>query len=237
MEGCKIFPRESNKPGFCFRIFHPENKSIYSTKGLKGESLSAKLPNTLNECVIRSKDVSVGKEWMILLQKVCEDGNGTPPSLEENILPKLEEKTSIPKLNDDKVSKVKSLEENLLTSEQPTMNSKVEIPKTKIEDLEPQNFTDIHPIIVTDNSLRATIKVDELKLDEETSNSSTKEKDSPNYVGSETEIESIGSTDEDDPYREGWADLKTIKGWKSYWFITANGLLLFFENEKVFNFF
>jgi hypothetical protein len=42
--------------GFCFKISHPDSKSIYATRGLKGESLaSMKVPGNLQECILRCK--------------------------------------------------------------------------------------------------------------------------------------------------------------------------------------
>lgn len=251
LKGCKVSIRESSKPGFCFRIFHPENKSIYSTKGLKGEVLnSAKLPGSLNECVIRSKDISVGKEWMTLIQKSSEKEeelitkeiiNGQLPPIDEtpSLLLKFEEKIQ-PRIPEEEKPIISP--SDLLPSNPNSIVPKVEIQKSSYEEQNVEQFSsepnsssssssEPSKIILTDHSLRATIRIDEAPQVEELS--SSKERESPTNFGSEAELESLGSTDEDDPYREGWVDLKTSRGWKNYWFITTNGLLLFFENEKV----
>ena len=44
LSGCEIAKKEQKKSFFSWRIYHPEGRSIYSTRGLKGENLvSAKL--------------------------------------------------------------------------------------------------------------------------------------------------------------------------------------------------
>jgi len=40
--------------GFCFKLSNLQGKSIYSTRGLKGEALtSAKMPGNISECIMR----------------------------------------------------------------------------------------------------------------------------------------------------------------------------------------
>ena len=56
-----VFSFHSLRKGFCFKIFHPTSRSIYSTRGLKGESLaSMKVPGNLEECIIRCKTEEEG---------------------------------------------------------------------------------------------------------------------------------------------------------------------------------
>jgi len=36
---CQVQIRDSKKEGFCFKILHPKEANIYSSRGLKGETL------------------------------------------------------------------------------------------------------------------------------------------------------------------------------------------------------
>jgi len=71
LNGCEI--QKEPKKGFCFKVFHPEMKNIYSNKGLKGETLtSAKLPGSTDHCILAVATEQDRLEWMDLIKLAIE---------------------------------------------------------------------------------------------------------------------------------------------------------------------
>jgi hypothetical protein len=64
--GCsKVIERPSKKEGFCFKVFHPLEQSIWSTRGPDGETIGAvvqPLPTTYLIC--RAPTTDEGRCWM-----------------------------------------------------------------------------------------------------------------------------------------------------------------------------
>ncbi|XP_035708543.1 oxysterol-binding protein-related protein 8 isoform X4 [Folsomia candida] len=62
---CKVIERPSKKDGFCFKLFHPLEQSVWSTRGPGGETIGAvvqPLPTTYLIC--RAPTADEGKCWM-----------------------------------------------------------------------------------------------------------------------------------------------------------------------------
>uniref|UniRef100_A0A914XBH7 PH domain-containing protein n=1 Tax=Plectus sambesii TaxID=2011161 RepID=A0A914XBH7_9BILA len=67
---CELIERPSKKDGFCFKLFHPLDQSIWATRGPRGESLGAvtfqPLPTTYLIC--RAASEEAGQCWMDALE-------------------------------------------------------------------------------------------------------------------------------------------------------------------------
>ncbi|XP_029453005.1 oxysterol-binding protein-related protein 8 [Rhinatrema bivittatum] len=69
LNACEIIERPSKKDGFCFKIFHPLEQSIWAVKGPKGEavgSITQPLPSSY--LIIRAASESDGRCWMDALE-------------------------------------------------------------------------------------------------------------------------------------------------------------------------
>eukprot|EP01102_Stenamoeba_stenopodia_P016627 TRINITY_DN5830_c0_g3_i1.p1 TRINITY_DN5830_c0_g3~~TRINITY_DN5830_c0_g3_i1.p1 ORF type:complete len:1150 (+),score=295.24 TRINITY_DN5830_c0_g3_i1:110-3559(+) len=65
LDGCKVIPITSKKGGFAFKIYHPDNKFIYSTKGLQGETIkSAYMPGGGSVMKLRILSEQDRDDWM-----------------------------------------------------------------------------------------------------------------------------------------------------------------------------
>ncbi len=300
LNGCEI--QKESKKGFCFKIFHPEMKNIYSTKGLKGETLtSAKLPGSTDHCIIAVASEQDRTEWMNLIQLGIEKAGGQPEQHEVPPSPTLEVKAS-----EDALSRSPSatdLKELPLEANPLKLNS-VDIPE-KTEDFPVDDRVDITSTkdSISGPKLESSppSTVTELKDDKESgkifSDPSSDEEDdldgerkpltlqvppSPTKsIGSSSledirssinqattiqeqipsiQIADVSKKDNEEPklnseavstkssvekeeeevvkthvhyYKEGTLQIKSTKSWKEYWLIVKNGLLLYFENERV----
>ncbi|XP_076472177.1 oxysterol-binding protein-related protein 8-like isoform X2 [Babylonia areolata] len=66
---CQLLERPSKKDGFCFKLFHPLDQSIWATKGPKGETIGAFVqPLPYSYCIFRAPSESAGKCWMDALE-------------------------------------------------------------------------------------------------------------------------------------------------------------------------
>nr|XP_022335054.1 oxysterol-binding protein-related protein 8-like isoform X4 [Crassostrea virginica] len=62
---CRIIERPSKKDGFCFKLFHPLDQSIWATKGPKGETIGGIVqPLPYSYLIFRAMSESSGKCWM-----------------------------------------------------------------------------------------------------------------------------------------------------------------------------
>lgn len=62
---CRLIERPSKKDGFCFKLFHPLDQSIWATKGPKGETIGALVqPLPYSHLIFRAPSESAGKCWM-----------------------------------------------------------------------------------------------------------------------------------------------------------------------------
>ncbi|KAL2094142.1 hypothetical protein ACEWY4_011454 [Coilia grayii] len=110
LSSCKLIERPSKKDGFCFKLYHPLDKSIWTIKGPKGEnvgSITQPLPSSYLIC--RAASESDGRVWMDALElalscsslyklsaKSCRDGDLSSSSDSSHILQLLQS----PTLND-----------------------------------------------------------------------------------------------------------------------------------------
>ncbi|XP_034444188.1 oxysterol-binding protein-related protein 5 isoform X1 [Hippoglossus hippoglossus] len=69
LSACKLIERPSKKDGFCFKLFHPLDKSIWAIKGPKGETVgSITQPLPSNYLIFRAASESDGRCWMDALE-------------------------------------------------------------------------------------------------------------------------------------------------------------------------
>ncbi|XP_063045348.1 oxysterol-binding protein-related protein 5-like [Engraulis encrasicolus] len=69
LNACKLIERPSKKDGFCFKLYHPLDQSIWAVKGPKGEtvgSITQPLPGT--HLIFRATSESDGRCWMDALE-------------------------------------------------------------------------------------------------------------------------------------------------------------------------
>nr|1V88_A Chain A, Oxysterol binding protein-related protein 8 [Homo sapiens] len=75
LNACEIIERPSKKDGFCFKLFHPLEQSIWAVKGPKGEavgSITQPLPSSY--LIIRATSESDGRCWMDALELALKSG-------------------------------------------------------------------------------------------------------------------------------------------------------------------
>ncbi|XP_077567278.1 oxysterol-binding protein-related protein 5 isoform X2 [Stigmatopora nigra] len=66
---CELIERPSKKDGFCFKLYHPLEKSIWAVKGPKGENVGAiTQPLPGNYLIFRASSESDGRCWMDALE-------------------------------------------------------------------------------------------------------------------------------------------------------------------------
>uniref|UniRef100_A0AAR2J2T4 Oxysterol-binding protein n=1 Tax=Pygocentrus nattereri TaxID=42514 RepID=A0AAR2J2T4_PYGNA len=100
LNACKLIERPSKKDGFCFKLYHPLDKSIWAMKGPKGETVgSITQPLPSNYLIFRAASESDGRCWMDALElalscsslykltaKTCKDGDLSSSSESSHIL-------------------------------------------------------------------------------------------------------------------------------------------------------
>uniref|UniRef100_A0AAY4DIP5 Oxysterol-binding protein n=1 Tax=Denticeps clupeoides TaxID=299321 RepID=A0AAY4DIP5_9TELE len=100
LNACKLIERPSKKDGFCFKLYHPLDKSIWAMKGPKGEnvgSITQPLPSSY--LIFRAVSESDGRVWMDALElalscsslykltaKMCREGDVSSFSDSSHIL-------------------------------------------------------------------------------------------------------------------------------------------------------
>ncbi|KAB7506058.1 Oxysterol-binding protein-related protein 8 [Armadillidium nasatum] len=66
---CELIERPSKKDGFCFKLFHPLEQSIWATKGPEGETIGAMVqPLPSSHLIFRAPSQAAGKCWMDALE-------------------------------------------------------------------------------------------------------------------------------------------------------------------------
>ncbi|XP_076450983.1 oxysterol-binding protein-related protein 8-like isoform X2 [Babylonia areolata] len=66
---CQLLERPSKKDGFCFKLFHSLDQSVWATRGPKGETIGAFVqPLPYSYCIFRAPSESAGKCWMDALE-------------------------------------------------------------------------------------------------------------------------------------------------------------------------
>ena len=69
LSSCELIERPSKKDGFCFKLFHPMDQSIWASKGPEGESLGAVVqPLPTSHLIFRAPTNPAGKCWMDALE-------------------------------------------------------------------------------------------------------------------------------------------------------------------------
>ena len=68
LSSCELIERPSKKDGFCFKLFHPMDQSIWASKGPEGESLGAVVqPLPTSHLIFRAPTNAAGKCFVICL--------------------------------------------------------------------------------------------------------------------------------------------------------------------------
>ncbi|XP_077995083.1 oxysterol-binding protein-related protein 8-like isoform X2 [Glandiceps talaboti] len=82
---CDLIERPSRKDGFCFKVFHPLDQSIWATRGPKGESMgSITIPLPSNYLIFRAPSEQDGKTWMDALELSLRCSNLLMRSMKEH---------------------------------------------------------------------------------------------------------------------------------------------------------
>jgi hypothetical protein len=69
LSSCEVIQRPSKKPGFCFKIWHPLEKSIWAQKGPNNEQFGAiTFPLPMNYLICRATDETAGRCWIDALE-------------------------------------------------------------------------------------------------------------------------------------------------------------------------
>uniref|UniRef100_A0A8C5WJB8 Oxysterol-binding protein n=1 Tax=Leptobrachium leishanense TaxID=445787 RepID=A0A8C5WJB8_9ANUR len=69
LHSCELIERPSKKDGFCFKLYHPLDQSIWAVKGPKGENVgSITLPLPSSHLIFRASSESDGRCWMDALE-------------------------------------------------------------------------------------------------------------------------------------------------------------------------
>ncbi|XP_035273696.1 oxysterol-binding protein-related protein 5 isoform X1 [Anguilla anguilla] len=69
LNACRLIERPSKKDGFCFKLYHPLDKSIWAVKGPKGENMgSFTQPLPSSYLIFRAASESDGRCWMDALE-------------------------------------------------------------------------------------------------------------------------------------------------------------------------
>ncbi|XP_041917201.1 oxysterol-binding protein-related protein 5-like isoform X2 [Alosa sapidissima] len=69
LNACKLIERPSKKDGFCFKLYHPLDQSIWAVKGPKGENVgSITQPLPSSHLIFRAASGSDGRCWMDALE-------------------------------------------------------------------------------------------------------------------------------------------------------------------------
>jgi hypothetical protein len=66
---CELIERPSKKDGFCFKLFHPMDQSIWAARGPEGETIGAVVqPLPTTHLIFRAPNNAAGKCWMDALE-------------------------------------------------------------------------------------------------------------------------------------------------------------------------
>jgi len=69
LSSAELIERPSKKDGFCFKLFHPMDQSIWAAKGPEGENIGAVVqPLPTSYLIFRAPNNSAGKCWMDALE-------------------------------------------------------------------------------------------------------------------------------------------------------------------------
>jgi hypothetical protein len=69
LSACELIERPSKKDGFCFKLFHPMDQSVWASRGPEGESLGAVVqPLPTSHLIFRAPTNAAGKCWMDALE-------------------------------------------------------------------------------------------------------------------------------------------------------------------------
>ncbi|KAM4723202.1 oxysterol-binding protein-related protein 5 [Rhinophrynus dorsalis] len=69
LHSCELIERPTKKDGFCFKLYHPLDQSIWAVKGPKGENVgSITLPLPSTHLIFRASSESDGRCWMDALE-------------------------------------------------------------------------------------------------------------------------------------------------------------------------
>ena len=87
LNSCQLLERPSKKHGFCFKIFHPLERSIWASKGPAGETY-INVPYMLLPTfylIFRAPSEKIGNIWMEAIELTLKSSHLIKPSLTNNI--------------------------------------------------------------------------------------------------------------------------------------------------------
>lgn len=69
LNACQVIERPSKKDGFCFKLFHPLDQSIWSPRGPEKETIGAVVqPLPTSYLIFRASSQASGKCWLDALE-------------------------------------------------------------------------------------------------------------------------------------------------------------------------
>jgi len=69
LTSCQVIERPSKKDGFCFKLFHPLDQSIWAPRGPEKETMGAVIqPLPTSYLIFRAPSQAAGKCWMDALE-------------------------------------------------------------------------------------------------------------------------------------------------------------------------
>ena len=69
LSSCELIERPSKKDGFCFKLFHPMDQSVWASRGPEGETMGAVVqPLPTSHLIFRAPTPAAGKCWMDALE-------------------------------------------------------------------------------------------------------------------------------------------------------------------------
>ena len=72
---CELIERPSKKDGFCFKLFHSMDQSVWASRGPEGETIGAVVqPLPTSHLIFRAPTNAAGKCWMDALELALRSG-------------------------------------------------------------------------------------------------------------------------------------------------------------------
>ncbi|XP_022082788.1 oxysterol-binding protein-related protein 8-like isoform X2 [Acanthaster planci] len=168
LNNCELIERPSRKDGFCFKIYHPLDQSIWATRGPKGETMgSITQPLPSQYLIFRAPSEAAGKCWMdalelalrcsSLLMRSMRDGTALDPATISQSFSK--EKG----LNESEIENTHFKHEGLDDESPDNESDKDQESKSESDMSEPEDITSIDGTIPAHNETTYVVnKVEEL---------------------------------------------------------------------------
>eukprot|EP00057_Strongylocentrotus_purpuratus_P012544 XP_011667018.1 PREDICTED: oxysterol-binding protein-related protein 8 isoform X4 [Strongylocentrotus purpuratus] len=138
LNNCELIERPSKKDGFCFKIYHPLDQSIWATRGPKGETMgSFTQPLPGSYLIFRAPSESDGKCWMDALELALRCSSLLMRSMRDDSALTMEKRMDDSEI-ENKHFKHEGLDEDDLENERvKDSDSKSESEASEVEELAP----------------------------------------------------------------------------------------------------